>query len=691
MFSLILLFLLPLAEAKVDSRCPTSFDALRIPHVKVKSTQDFYYCLGFHHGHDRAWQMDYFKRTALGRNAEVMGFAHMKTDLMMRLLNLPRKSLELWNTLTPERKKLLEEYASGANEGFKDGKKAPEFLDNGYEPETWTPQDSLSVLLLQSFDQTRKTFFRDYEEERAKAVWKDKTERLFDEENLPWESTILKDGEYEKGKLTNNSSQLKSSKPKLWSSFPAVFGEESGSNNWAISAKKSTSKVALFANDPHLDLKTPLFWYWIHVQGDHEEVMGASLPGVPVIPSGTNGHVAWGLTNSYINTADLAFLPESKSDQLEKIRPVVWIKFWIFKLPFFFKSFERTKEGFPILPLELDRSEKLVLKWTGFSLVHEDITPMMDFHRAKNVAQMNEVLKKVGLPAWNFTFADTEGNIGYRMVGKSYRHTEKTPFGISGNLETVDEYLTPEERPAVLNPKRNYIYSANNRHWPKDAKFYGGRGYSYSFRGYRIDELMKDDQSLTTSQNMQCDRQAIDARFFVPKFQKFFPEDFKAWDFSVTDDSHFVGPYRRLMDLLMETWKVNEYALYKLLDELDDEQIKEMKTIFARVKKDIKGRNWGELHKLNFPHLGKIPSWKFSPEISGVGDNHSVDPGTSAWNEDRKLYEQYSGASMRMIIEMKKRPVIWLSLPGLNREYSESKDSNPWSDWKSCRYVKLDF
>ncbi|WP_408097819.1 penicillin acylase family protein [Peredibacter sp. HCB2-198] len=674
--------------------CKATYQELNIPHQEAQSQDEAIYCFGFHHAHDRAWEMDYFRRVGQGRNAEVLGFSQLRSDLMMRLLNLEELATKLWNEFPPERKRLLELYAEGANAGFVEGKKAREFQDKWYEPEPWRPEHTVLILLLQSFDQTRKTFFRDYEEEKLKAKWGSKTEELFDEDHMPWESTILKEGEYLK-KETPKTTYTNHKNVKLWAEFPSVFGLESGSNNWAISKKKSKTGHAILANDPHLDLKTPMFWYWIKISTPEEKVIGASVPGVPVIVSGTNGKVAWGLTNSYLNSADVYFASDAKDSDIETFRPTVWIKVWFFKVPFMFKSFERLKTGQRILPLETDTDKKLVLRWTGFSLKPEEIFPMFDLYKVKNVPEMNDLLSQIGLPSWNYVFADTKGDIGYRLIGKTYLNREKNPYGISERTLTEiqnEEYLPVENRPQVIKPKREYVYSANNRHWPSDAAFYGGRGYSYSFRGFRIEEMLKDHEDPEAFKKIQCDRKVVDARFFLPKIQKYLQADeFKNWDMLATNDSKVLPLYRRLLDLTFEKWEVNEYALFKLLDDLTETQVLEFKSFFEEANKDVQGRPWSEVLRLNFAHMSKNESWIFSPELPGVGDNHSVDPGTSKWNPDRKVFEQYSGASMRMIIEMTETPKIQLVLPGLNRDYTERPETSPWENWRDCQYTTLAF
>ena len=688
-------FLFSTSKAFASDHCKTQFDELGIPHIETPSTENFYYCFGLSHGRDRAWEMDYFRRMGQGRNAEIIGFSQLKNDFMMKLLDLPSIAEKIWIDSSPENKKWLEIYSRGVNEGFKEGKKSKEFLDLNYSPDVWKPQHSLLVLLLQSFDQTRKTFNKDYEEERSKLKWGKKASKLFDIDNMPWENTILKSGEYSKKNPTPQTVVNTITNLNLWSDFPQVFGEESGSNNWVISKDKSKSGNAILANDPHLDLKTPMFWYWISISSPHSKVMGGSVPGVPAIASGTNGKVAWGLTNSYINTADVVLIKDIKLNEIETIRPLIFFKFLFFKIPFFFTTFERLKSGHRVLPLDIESDEKVVLRWTGFNLKADEVFSFFDIHKKNNVTEMDMALARIGLPSWNFVFADNKGDIGFRTVGKVYRHLDKTPFGVP--RITLDElsqekFFSPSEQPHLLKPKRNYVYSANNRHWPSDSKFYGGRGYSHSYRGFRIDELLGGMHDVDSFKNIQCDQQVVDARFFLSKFQKYLnlPE-FNNWSMEAQDSSLILPIYRRFFDLLMEKWELDEYGLFRMLDDLNLDHINEMKSILQQAKTQVRGRNWGEIHRLRFPHMSKNKDWVFSPNISGVGDNHSVNPGTSVWDSRSNSYEQTNGASMRMIIEMGETTKIWLSLPGINRNYDRNTKTSPWQSWKNCQYTKLTF
>jgi penicillin amidase len=693
-----MLLLLPLlfslyTFANVD--CTPTYDGMGIPHINVKDQNRFYFCFGVQHGVDRAWEMDYFRRTALGRNAEIYGYEHLKSDLMMRLLNLEKKANSLWESFSPEYKDILRAYANGVNAGFTEGKRSQEFLDLEYEPELWKPEHSVLVLLLQSFDQTRKAFYRDYEEQRLKEKWVTQTETLFNEDGLPWENTILKKGEYvtrvDRAQKTSSTTHT----PHLWAQFPEIFGKESGSNNWVVDKKKSKTKHALLANDPHLELKTPMFWYWIHLKGPEREVIGATLPGVPVVVSGTNGKVAWGLTNAYINTADAVFIKDLKESDLDQIRPKVYVKLGPIKLPFIFKSFDVLKDGTPILPLEVESKEKIALKWSGFDLTPDAIYPMFNMNGVKSVAEMDQILSSIGVPAWNFVFADGQGDIGFRVVGRAFRHSEKIPYGMQ--TLTAEEfknntYLSSEEQPHVLKPSRGYIYTANNRHWPSDAALYGGRAYSASIRGARIDELLQESQDVESFKRIQCDVKVVDALYFLEKFLKHIDEPlFKNSILEASEDQRWLPIYRRLMDITMEEWKVNEYALFRLLDTISPEQKTELMKFHQRAVGEVQGRTWGEVHRISFAHLSRTGKWSTYKESAGLGDNYTVNPGNGKWNEEKKIYEQNYGASMRMIIEMSERPKIHLALPGANRDYLKQNGTLPWSDWRACRYKTISF
>ena len=74
--------------------------------------------------------------------------------------------------------------------------------------------------------------------------------------------------------------------------------EHVGSNNWAVSGKKTKSGYPILCNDPHLGLRMPSLWYEIQLSAPGINSYGVSLPGAPGIIIGFNEKTAWGVTNA---------------------------------------------------------------------------------------------------------------------------------------------------------------------------------------------------------------------------------------------------------------------------------------------------------------------------------------------------------------------------------------------------------
>ena len=84
-----------------------------------------------------------------------------------------------------------------------------------------------------------------------------------------------------------------------------------GSNNWAVGGALTTTGAALVANDMHLGQRVPTIWYHarLRIKGQPAaqdlDLNGVTLPGAPLLVAGSNGHIAWGFTNSYGDWLDV--------------------------------------------------------------------------------------------------------------------------------------------------------------------------------------------------------------------------------------------------------------------------------------------------------------------------------------------------------------------------------------------------
>ena len=81
--------------------------------------------------------------------------------------------------------------------------------------------------------------------------------------------------------------------------------ESEGSNNWAVSGRRSRSGAPLLASDPHRVLQVPSLRYWVHLSAPGWNVIGAGEPALPGVSIGHNEDGAWGQTTFSADQEDL--------------------------------------------------------------------------------------------------------------------------------------------------------------------------------------------------------------------------------------------------------------------------------------------------------------------------------------------------------------------------------------------------
>jgi penicillin amidase len=86
--------------------------------IKLVEAETFYgafYGLGFVHAMDRLWQMDFYRRLATGRLAEIVGPEGVQIDKYIRTFGVPRMIKHQIKHLSVEDRLLFENYAAGVN------------------------------------------------------------------------------------------------------------------------------------------------------------------------------------------------------------------------------------------------------------------------------------------------------------------------------------------------------------------------------------------------------------------------------------------------------------------------------------------------------------------------------------------------------------------------------------------------
>ena len=135
-------------------------DTADVPFIFAKSDADAFFALGYVHAQDRLWQMVVARRTVQGRLSEVFGTRTLKSDELMRRLDLYRRAQASVAVQTPEARAALDAYAKGVNAWINvvsteaKGRGAPEFFVYPGEIALWQPADSIALLKLLAFQES---------------------------------------------------------------------------------------------------------------------------------------------------------------------------------------------------------------------------------------------------------------------------------------------------------------------------------------------------------------------------------------------------------------------------------------------------------------------------------------------------------------------------------------------------------
>ncbi|WP_174549868.1 penicillin acylase family protein [Herbidospora cretacea] len=503
-------------------------DGHGVPQIYADTAADLFMAQGYVHAQDRFWEMDFRRKTTAGRLSELFGGSTLEIDKVVRTLGWRRVAEQEMNLLTPEAKAGLDAYAAGvnawmkANEGF--AARSLEYavlkLTNGdYEPEPWTPVDSLSWLKAMAWDLRSNL---DDEIERsvdAATVPRERVEELFPPYPYDLHRPIVTTGGVRDGAFTSGgreggdqavaaASALRRVSAAL-DAVPSLLGSEGdpkgiGSNSWVVSGKFTDTGKPLLANDPHLGPKMPSIWYQagLHCRTVSAacpyDVSGFTFSGLPGVVIGHNRTIAWGFTNLAPDVADLylervrentyeisgTWAPlETRAERIEVAggQPVEL-------------AVRTTRHGpivsdvfAPVGPLRKEGVE-VALRWTALDPGMTGNAIFM-LGRATGWDEFRKAAAQFEVPSQNLVYADTSGNIGYQAPGKipvrSGGDGKWPAEGWSGTQEWTG-FIPFDELPMAFNPEEGFIATANNAAVGPGYHHFLTDDWAYGYRSQRI-------------------------------------------------------------------------------------------------------------------------------------------------------------------------------------------------------------
>lgn len=663
-------------------------DERGIPHIYATNEHDLYFAVGYVMAQERLWFMDFIRRVTTGRLSEVLGEDLVQTDKFLRCLEMTAKSKLVLSNEDPAIISCMQAYADGVNAYISDAgrKLPPEFRILSYKPELWTLTDLANIIGYMGWDLASSNLTADifyyklvqkFGPEKASQLipdWKAVDKYVFPDFKL--NDTLL-----------NEALSFISSMDKLQAMGAATF---SGSNNWAISGKRTETGKPVLSNDMHLSFNSPGIWIQMHqVIPGKLDVTGVVVPGQPVVVAGHNEKIAWGMTNLMVDDIDLFAEKINPENENQYFFNGEWRNMVVKKEIIKIKGGKRdsimiryTHRGPIVSGYQNIKNVALSMRWSGYDY-SDEIRSVYLLNRASNFEEFRSAISTFRSVSQNFVYADVDGNIGLNTGGGIAVRKGNGSIIRNGETDEFDwkGFVPFPQLPFSYNPEKGYVASANNRTVNEDYPYYISTIFEMPYRISRIRHMLDEKEVFTTDdlKRMITDQYSDYAALLTPfilKLNDRKPElnaaEIKAldalsgWNYDMNAD--LVAPsifefFRisfiknlladELSDLFTQFFnKVGEYYIYRILTTGADEWVDDINTnnketlddIIFRSFKDCVGSliqqhgedqskwKWGDIHKITIQHpLGSV---KLLARVFGLnskeyrvgGSNHTVCP-----------------------------------------------------------------
>ncbi|MGW4487167.1 penicillin acylase family protein [Amycolatopsis sp. NPDC004368] len=443
-------------------------DAYGIPTVVAETEDQAWFELGRAAAEDRLWQLEYDRRRAAGRWAEVVGEPAVAADRLarrLRLVDAAERDLAAMDTRTLG---TFEAYAAGVNAWVADHGTTVEYDRGGIGWEPWTPRDSLLMFKI------RHVLMGVWQYKIARAALRAtagaEVAAKLDPRPLPgMRVTVPPFGRVDeaRGELVE---QARADVEAAAEHLGFLAESEGGSNAWVLGGGRTASGKPLLVNDSHRALDVPNAYWQAHVRCPEFTVSGATFPGLPGFPHfGHNGRVGWAITNAAADAQDLyvehfdgervrtaeGWAPASVRDEVIHVRDGEdrVERCWL------------TPNG-PVVHGDPARGAALSLRWTATDGPCEQFGVLRRMLLAGDVRTLLDAQDGWVDPVNNLVAADIGGDIGYLLRGqlpaRDRAAATQVPvpgwdpaFGWRGRVPFG-------EMPRTENPPEDLIVTSNN-------------------------------------------------------------------------------------------------------------------------------------------------------------------------------------------------------------------------------------
>jgi len=523
-----------------DSGVTITRDQWGIGHAETTDADQAFWAQGWMAASDRMWQMEWDRRRALGRWAEVAGPPAVAEDTFFRRLGLAAGAKRQWARLDERTRTMTEAYSRGVNAWLEGGggeqpgrSDWPSDLAAHPEPPAaWEPWHCLAVyqvrhLFMGSFHRKlwRAAVLANAGPEAVMALMGDPDTQAATVSEAAGAAGQAAGGDgataTHRGGPTAAPGLLADAERVLAQAGPLLAGvpdTDGGSNNWAVAGSRTASGKPLLAGDPHRTIEFPNVYYQCHLRCPEFDVIGLAFPGVPGFPHfGHNAEVAWCITHGMADDTDV--FVEQGPIEITSIETIEVLGAEPIQVPC-----ARTERGPVVLGDPTGAAPMLSMMWTAFhgdDTTFECLRPMLE---SGSVPELEAAVSRWVVPVNNLLSADRVGNISFRIRGRVIERpvaNRWTPVpGDEAHGWAGREPVPFDELPRLNNPDRGFLVTANNR--IADNGPYISVDFARSDRHNRIVELLTELEQATVPDmlDIHADTQSLAAPALVERLLK---------------------------------------------------------------------------------------------------------------------------------------------------------------------------
>ena len=530
-------------------------DEFGINHIYAQNQEDLFFMQGYLAAKDRLFQFEIWRRQATGTVSEIFGINELERDVGTRLFKFRGNIVDELNHYHDDGFEIINSYVKGVNTYINEINLSPndlplEFKLLNIKPQLWTPEVVISRHqgLLGNIEEELnlgRAVSLIGEDKVKELVWfhpkkpslkLDKSIRINDLNkdilklyNAYRKSLKFNINHIDKKYRTND---LKKISFNNYNKKNYLNDYSIGSNNWAISGKKSNNGYPILANDPHRSITVPSLRYVTHLVAPNWNVIGGGEPEIPGISIGHNEHGAWGLTVFRTDAEDLYVYELNQNNKNEYKHNNKWIKFKKITEKIEIKDndpkeveLKYTIHG-PVTLIDTIDNKAFAMRCGWLEIGGSPYLASLRMNQAKSWEEFREACNYSNIPGENMVWADNKGNIGWQAVGIApVRNNHSGMVPVSGNGENEwEQYLPIIDKPNIYNPKSQFIVTANENVTPDNYKYWNAIGFTWAdpYRGNRISNVLnkKNNFNIEDMKNLQTDYYSIPAELLIAELSK---------------------------------------------------------------------------------------------------------------------------------------------------------------------------